>query len=131
MSDKRYLFTSESVSMGHPDKLADQISDAVLDAMLAQDPKSRVACETLVTTGLAVVAGEVTTDAVVNVPDIVRLAVREAGYDLKTTDVALHVEGMTCASCVTRVEKALLKVPGVLLASVNLATEQAARRREP
>ena len=81
MSDKRYLFTSESVSMGHPDKLADQISDAVLDAMLAQDPKSRVACETLVTTGLAVVAGEVTTDAVVNVPDIVRRAVREAGYD--------------------------------------------------
>jgi len=64
----KHLFTSESVSMGHPDKLADQISDAVLDAMLAQDPKSRVACETLVTTGLAVVAGEVTTNAVVNVP---------------------------------------------------------------
>ena len=81
MHDKRYLFTSESVSMGHPDKLADQISDAVLDAMLAQDPKSRVACETLVTTGLAVVAGEVTTNAVVNVPDIVRDAVRRAGYD--------------------------------------------------
>ena len=81
MSDKRYLFTSESVSMGHPDKLADQISDAVLDAMLAQDPKSRVACETLVTTGLAVVAGEVTTNAIVNVPDIVRHAVKQAGYD--------------------------------------------------
>jgi S-adenosylmethionine synthetase len=61
MHDKRYLFTSESVSMGHPDKLADQISDAVLDAILVQDPMSRVACETLVTTGLAVVAGEVTT----------------------------------------------------------------------
>jgi S-adenosylmethionine synthetase len=81
MHDKHYLFTSESVSMGHPDKLADQISDAVLDAMLEQDPKSRVACETLVTTGLAVVAGEVTTNAVVNVPDIVRDAVRRAGYD--------------------------------------------------
>ena len=81
MTDKRYLFTSESVSMGHPDKLADQISDAVLDAMLAQDPKSRVACETLVTTGLAVVAGEVTTNAIVNVPDIVREAVKKAGYD--------------------------------------------------
>ena len=81
MSDKRYLFTSESVSMGHPDKLADQISDAVLDAMLAQDPSSRVACETLVTTGLAVIAGEVTTNAVVNIPDIVREAVRKAGYD--------------------------------------------------
>ena len=81
MSDKRYLFTSESVSMGHPDKLADQISDAVLDAMLAQDPSSRVACETLVTTGLAVIAGEITTNAVVNIPDIVREAVRKAGYD--------------------------------------------------
>ncbi len=81
MHDKRYLFTSESVSMGHPDKLADQISDAVLDAMLAQDPMSRVACETLVTTGLAVVAGEVTTKATVNIPDIVRAAVKRAGYD--------------------------------------------------
>jgi len=81
MHDKRYLFTSESVSMGHPDKLADQISDAVLDAILAQDPMSRVACETLVTTGLAVVAGEVTTKATVNVADIVRTAVRKAGYD--------------------------------------------------
>ena len=81
MHDKRYLFTSESVSMGHPDKLADQISDAVLDAMLAQDPASRVACETLVTTGLAVVAGEVTTKATVNIPDIVRAAVQRAGYD--------------------------------------------------
>ena len=70
MHDKRYLFTSESVSMGHPDKLADQISDAVLDAILAQDPMSRVACETLVTTGLAVVAGEVTTKATVNVADV-------------------------------------------------------------
>ena len=81
MHDKRYLFTSESVSMGHPDKLADQISDAVLDAILAQDPMSRVACETLVTTGLAVVAGEVTTKATVNVADVVRAAVRKAGYD--------------------------------------------------
>ena len=77
----KHLFTSESVSMGHPDKLADQISDAVLDAILAQDPMSRVACETLVTTGLAVVAGEVTTKATVNVADIVRAAVRKAGYD--------------------------------------------------
>jgi S-adenosylmethionine synthetase len=67
--------------MGHPDKLADQISDAVLDAILAQDPMSRVACETLVTTGLAVVAGEVTTKATVNVADVVRAAVRKAGYD--------------------------------------------------
>jgi len=66
-SDK-YLFTSESVTMGHPDKVADHISDAILDAMLAQDPKSRVACETLVTTGMVVVAGEITTKAYVDIP---------------------------------------------------------------
>ena len=77
----KHLFTSESVSMGHPDKLADQISDAVLDAMLGQDPASRVACETLVTTGTAVVAGEVTTRATIDIPKIVRAAVLKAGYD--------------------------------------------------
>ena len=76
-----YLFTSESVSEGHPDKVADQISDAVLDAMLAQDPHSRVACETLVTTGLVVVAGEVTTKAFVQVDDVVREAIRKIGYN--------------------------------------------------
>lgn len=76
-----YLFTSESVSEGHPDKVADQISDAILDAMLKQDPKSRVACETLVTTGLVVVAGEVTTKAYVEIPDIVRETIRKIGYD--------------------------------------------------
>src|SRR4051812_43816091 len=74
------LFTSESVSMGHPDKVADQISDAVLDAMLADDPGSRVACETLCCTGLVVVAGEVTTKTYVNIPDLVRETVREIGY---------------------------------------------------
>ncbi|MCS7018315.1 MAG: methionine adenosyltransferase [Cytophagales bacterium] len=75
-----YLFTSESVSEGHPDKIADQISDAVLDAMLTQDPDSRVACETLVTTGLVVVAGEVTTKAYVEIPDVVRETIRRIGY---------------------------------------------------
>lgn len=76
-----YLFTSESVSEGHPDKVSDQISDAVLDAMLAQDPSSRVACETLCTTGQVVVAGEVTTKASVEIPDLVRNVIKEIGYD--------------------------------------------------
>ncbi|MBM4107318.1 MAG: methionine adenosyltransferase [Phycisphaerae bacterium] len=75
-----HLFTSESVSMGHPDKVADQISDAILDAMLEADPHSRVACETLVSTGMAVVAGEVTTKAYVEIPDVVREVIREIGY---------------------------------------------------
>ncbi len=74
------LFTSESVSEGHPDKVADQISDAVLDAMLAQDPHSRVACETLVTTGLAVVAGEITTKAFVDIQEVVRKTIEQIGY---------------------------------------------------
>lgn len=76
-----YLFTSESVSEGHPDKVSDQISDAILDAMLAQDPESRVACETLVTTGQVVVAGEITTKAYVEIPDVVREVIRKIGYN--------------------------------------------------
>jgi S-adenosylmethionine synthetase len=76
-----YLFTSESVTEGHPDKMADQISDAVLDAILAQDPASRVACETLLTTGLIVIAGEVTTGAQVNYQDVARETVKKIGYD--------------------------------------------------
>ena len=77
----RYLFTSESVSEGHPDKVADQISDAILDAMLAQDPHSRVACETLVTTGQVVVAGEITSKAQVDIQQIVRQTIADIGYD--------------------------------------------------
>ena len=80
MADGKFLFTSESVSMGHPDKLADQISDGVLDAMLAQDPMSRVACETMVTTGLCVIAGEIKTTATVDMQEIVRRVVRDVGY---------------------------------------------------
>jgi S-adenosylmethionine synthetase len=76
-----YLFSSESVSEGHPDKVADQISDSVLDALLAQDPKSRVACETLVTTGLVVVSGEVTTKGHVEVPELVRNVIKDIGYN--------------------------------------------------
>ena len=89
----RSLFTSESVSMGHPDKMCDQISDAILDAMLAQDPRSRVACETLTTTGLVVVAGEVTTKAKVEIPAIVRGVVRDIGY----TDSSMGFDAETCA----------------------------------
>jgi len=87
------LFTSESVTEGHPDKIADQISDAVLDHLLAGDPMSRVACETLVTTGLALVAGEVTTETYVHIPDIVRGALQRIGY----TNSAYGIDAMTCA----------------------------------
>jgi S-adenosylmethionine synthetase len=77
----RHLFTSESVTEGHPDKIADQISDAILDAIIAQDPVSRVACETLVTTGLAIVAGEITTSAYVDFQEVVRSTIKEVGYN--------------------------------------------------
>jgi len=93
MPSGNYLFTSESVSMGHPDKLADQISDGVLDAMLAQDPYSRVACETMVTTGLAVIAGEITSKAVVDFQEIVRNVINEVGY----TDDEMGICGKTCS----------------------------------
>lgn len=78
---KNYLFTSESVSEGHPDKMADQISDGILDAILAQDPKGRVACETLLTTGLVVIAGEITTSAKVNFSEVARDVIKRIGYD--------------------------------------------------
>jgi len=93
----KYLFTSESVSQGHPDKVADQISDAVLDAMLAQDPMSRVACETLVTTGLVVIAGEITSSAVVDIPAIARKTISEIGYN----DPELGFEAKSCGIMVT------------------------------
>jgi S-adenosylmethionine synthetase len=80
MSSKNYFFTSESVTEGHPDKIADQISDAILDAILANDPVARVACETLVTTGLAFVAGEITTSTYVDIPSIIRETIKEIGY---------------------------------------------------
>jgi S-adenosylmethionine synthetase len=88
-----FLFTSESVSMGHPDKLADQISDGVLDALFAQDPYSRVACETMVTTGIAIVAGEITTKAVIDYSDVVRKVIRDVGY----TDDHMGICADTCA----------------------------------
>ena len=90
---KRHIFTSESVTEGHPDKVADQISDAVLDHILARDPAARVACETLVTTGMAVVAGEITTTTYVHIPDIVRETVHDIGY----TDASYGFDAQTCA----------------------------------
>jgi S-adenosylmethionine synthetase len=89
---KAYLFTSESVTEGHPDKLADQISDAVLDAILEVDPDGRVACETLVTTGLVIVAGEITTSEYIDIPAVVRRAITEIGY----TDANFGIDGTTC-----------------------------------
>ena len=94
---KDYMFTSESVTEGHPDKIADQISDAVLDAMLAQDPKSRVACETLITTGLVVVAGEVTTGANVDINETVRKTIRKIGYDHSEKGFDANTCGVTIA----------------------------------
>ncbi|MCX7416108.1 MAG: methionine adenosyltransferase [Planctomycetia bacterium] len=93
MAQGKYLFTSESVSMGHPDKLADQISDGVLDAYLAQDPHSRVACETLVTTGLAVVAGEITSRGTIDYQQVVRDVIRSVGY----TDDEMGIAADTCS----------------------------------
>lgn len=97
MAKGKYLFTSEAVSMGHPDKLADQISDGVLDALFAQDPYSRVACETMVTTGVAIVAGEITTKAVVNYQDVVRKVIEQVGY----TDDEMGINSSTCAVMVS------------------------------
>jgi len=94
---EKFIFTSESVSEGHPDKVADQISDAILDAILAEDPKARVACETLVTTGMAVIAGEITTTAYADMPAIVRETIREIGYN----DSAMGFDYETCAVLVS------------------------------
>ena len=93
MAQGKFLFTSESVSMGHPDKLADQISDGILDALFAKDPMSRVACETMVTTGIAIVAGEITTKAVIDYPAVVRQVIRDVGY----TDDKMGICADTCA----------------------------------
>src|SRR5438270_12346964 len=93
LSDSEYLFTSESVTEGHPDKMADQISDGVLDAVMRDDPQGRVACETLVNTGLAVVSGEISTTTYVDVPEIVREAVDRVGYN----DASYGFDCKTCA----------------------------------
>jgi S-adenosylmethionine synthetase len=97
MPAQRHVFTSESVTEGHPDKIADQISDAVLDAILVKDPMARVACETLVTTGLAMIAGEITTSTYVHIPDIVRGTISSIGY----TDANFGFDAQTCAVITT------------------------------
>ena len=97
----RYLFTSESVSMGHPDKMADQISDGILDAIFKQDPMARVACETLLTTGLVVVAGEITTTASVDYQSVVRRVVEEIGY----TSSDMGFDAKTCADLLELVRR--------------------------
>ena len=88
-----YLFTSESVTEGHPDKIADQISDGILDAIIAQDKFSRVACETILTTGIAFVAGEISTKAYVEIPDIIRDVIKDVGY----TDASWGFDSNTCS----------------------------------
>ena len=93
MAAKEYLFTSESVSEGHPDKMCDQISDGILDALIEQDPDSRVACETLVKTGMVVIAGEITTRAQISYMEVARQVIRDIGF----TDSALGFDANTCA----------------------------------
>src|SRR5450759_4654218 len=93
LSDSEFLFTSESVTEGHPDKMADQISDGVLDAVMTDDPYGRVACETLVNTGLVVVSGEITTDTYVDIQDIARDTIKRIGY----TDAEYGFDYHTCA----------------------------------
>lgn len=93
MSMTNFLFTSESVTEGHPDKVSDSISDSILDAIIAQDKKARVACETMVTTGMAIVAGEITTSCYVHIPDIIRQTIKEIGYN----DSSMGFDWETCA----------------------------------
>ena len=97
MPPKNFIFTSESVTEGHPDKIADQISDAILDAMIRQDPESRVACETLITTGLVVISAEITTKSQVDIRQVVRNTIREIGY----TDSAMGFDADTCSVVLT------------------------------
>jgi S-adenosylmethionine synthetase len=97
---RSYLFTSESVTMGHPDKVADRISDSILDAMLAQDPLSRVACETLVKSDMTIVAGEITSKAIVNIPEVVRETIKAIGYD--DPELGFHYDNCAVLVAVSR-----------------------------
>src|SRR3546814_13421539 len=103
-----FTFTAESVSEGHPDKMADQISDAILDAILAEDPTARVACETMVTTGMAIVSGEITTSAYVEIPDLVRKTTNAIGYDRES----MGFDGNTCGVMTTTHPQRTGRAPG-------------------
>ncbi|MBI4800691.1 MAG: methionine adenosyltransferase [Desulfarculus sp.] len=116
-----YLFTSESVTEGHPDKIADQISDAILDVMLKDDPESRVACETLVTTGMAIVAGEITTQTYVDIPEVVRNTIREIGY----SNSSMGFDWETCA-VITSIDKQSPDISQGVTATTSLFGEQGA-----
>ena len=121
MSNRSFSFTSESVTEGHPDKMADQISDSVLDAVLADDPEGRVACETLITTGLVVVAGEITTDCYVDIPSLVRDRIREIGY----TRAKFGFDAETCGVVVAIDEQS----PDIAQGVERLVREPARRQR--
>ncbi len=116
-----YLFTSESVTEGHPDKVADQISDAILDAMLKDDPESRVACETLVTTGMTMVAGEITTETYVDIPDVVRNTIKGIGY----SNSSMGFDWETCA-VLTSIDKQSPDISQGVTAETSLFGEQGA-----
>jgi len=118
---RTHLFTSECVNQGHPDKVADQISDAILDAMLEKDPRSRVACETMVTTGLTVVAGEITSSAIVDIPALVRKTICDIGY----TDPAIGFDGHSCA-IITSIDKQSPDISQGVTAGQGLHKEQGA-----
>ncbi len=121
MSKSNYLFTSESVTEGHPDKIADQISDAILDAMLTDDPESRVACETLVTTGMTIVAGEITTQTYVDIPEVVRNTIRRIGY----TNSSMGFDWETCA-VLSSIDKQSPDISQGVTAETSLFGEQGA-----
>ena len=121
MANSQYLFTSESVTEGHPDKIADQISDAVLDAILTDDPQGRVACETLVTTGVAFVAGEITTNTYVHIPDIVREVIRDIGY----SNSSMGFDWETC-SVISSIDKQSPDISQGVTAGEGLHEEQGA-----
>lgn len=121
MSMTNFLFTSESVTEGHPDKVADQISDAILDAMIKDDMRSRVACETLVSTGLAIISGEITTQTWVDMPEIIRNTIKEIGY----TDANMGFDYNTCA-VLTTIDKQSTDISQGVTAGEGLHKEQGA-----